>query len=74
MGLWEDQRNRVCVARLLGHSGFVDLFKTTSNLYVADGLIFKGLRCYYPIAANHSEIRQWRKPLKISPLLDQGGV
>ena len=24
-------------------SGFVDLFKTTSNFYIACGLIFKGL-------------------------------
>jgi hypothetical protein len=28
-------------------SGFVDLFKTTSNFYVAHGLIFKGLIGYY---------------------------
>jgi len=58
------------IARLLGFSGFVDLFKTTSNLYVADGLIFKGLMGYSPIATNHYDIRQWRKPLKINPLLD----
>ena len=50
--------------------GFVDLFKTTSNFYVADGLIFKGLMGYSPIATNHSDIIQWRKPLKISPLLE----
>jgi len=62
------------IARLLGSSGFVDLFKTTSNLYVADGLIFMGLMCYSPIASNHSDIGQWRKPLKIRPLLDEGGV
>jgi len=27
-------------------SGFVDLFKTTSNFYIACGLIFKGLMSY----------------------------
>ena len=59
-----------CAACLLGFSGFVDLFKTTSNLYVADGLIFKGLISYSSMISYHSDIRQWRKPLKISPLLD----
>ena len=54
----------------LGVSGFVDLFKTTSNLYVAGGLIFKGLIGYSSIATNHSDIIQWRKPLKIRPLLN----
>ena len=53
-----------------GFSDFVDLFKTTSNFYVAYGLIFKVLIDYYPIATNHYDIRRWRKPLKISPLLD----
>jgi hypothetical protein len=37
------------VARLLGSSGFVGLFKTTSNLYVASGLIFKGLIGYFSV-------------------------
>jgi len=59
----------VYVTRLFGFSGFVALFKTTSNFYVADGLIFKGLMSYSSITANHSAIIQWRKPLKISPLL-----
>jgi len=58
------------VSYLLGFSGFVDLFKTTSNLYVADGLIFKDLIDYSPIATNHSDIILLRKPLKISPFLD----
>jgi hypothetical protein len=30
----------------LGSSGFAGLFKTTSNLYIACGLIFKGLIGY----------------------------
>jgi hypothetical protein len=30
-------------------SGFADFFKTTSNLYVACGLIFKGLMSYFSI-------------------------
>jgi len=30
-----------CVASMLGSSGFVDLFKTTSNLYIAGGLILR---------------------------------
>jgi hypothetical protein len=38
--------DQVCVARLLGSSGFAGLFKTTSNLYLACGLIFKGLIGY----------------------------
>jgi len=33
----------------MGVPGFVDLFKTTSNLYVAGGLIFKGLMSYFSI-------------------------
>jgi hypothetical protein len=37
------------VARLLGPSGFAGLFKTTSNLYVASGLIFKGLIGYFSV-------------------------
>jgi len=53
-----------------GVHGFVDLFKTTSNLYVADGLIFKGLIYYFSMITNHSDLIQRRKPLKISPLLD----
>jgi hypothetical protein len=35
--------DRVCVARLPGLAG---LFKTASNLYIACGLIFKGLIGY----------------------------
>jgi hypothetical protein len=35
-------------ARLLRSSGFAGLFKTASNLYVAGGLIFKGLIGYLP--------------------------
>ena len=63
-------RDLVCVAYLLGFSGFADLFKTTSNLYVACGLIFKGFMSYFSITTNHSNMRQWRKPLKIRPLLN----
>jgi hypothetical protein len=55
-------------------TGFVDLFKTTSNLYVGDGLIFKGLMSYFSIMTYHSAIGQWRKPLKIRPLLNLGGI
>jgi hypothetical protein len=40
-------RDRVFIARLLGFSGFAGLFKTTSNLYTACGLIFKGLIGYF---------------------------
>jgi hypothetical protein len=40
-------RDRVFVARLLGSSGFAGLFKTASTLYVACGLIFKGLIGYF---------------------------
>jgi hypothetical protein len=36
-----------CVALLLGSSGFAGLFKTASTLYVACGLIFKGLIGYF---------------------------
>jgi hypothetical protein len=36
-------RDLVCVARLVGTSGLAGPFKTASNLYVAGGLIFKGL-------------------------------
>jgi len=51
-------------------TGFVDLFKTTSNLYIADGLIFKGLMSYFSIISYYSAIVRWRKPLKIRPLLN----
>src|SRR4030043_1171414 len=54
----------------LGSSGFVDLFKTTSNLYVAGGLIFKGLIIYFSMIIYYSAIILWRKPLKIRPLLN----
>jgi hypothetical protein len=42
----EKAGDQVCVTRLLGSSGFAGLFKTTSNLHVACGLIFKGLIGY----------------------------
>jgi hypothetical protein len=42
----EKAGDQVCVARLPGSSGFAGLFKTASNLYVAGGLIFKGLIGY----------------------------
>jgi hypothetical protein len=58
----------------LGVFGFVDLFKTTSNLYIAGGLIFKGLIGYFSIITKHSDIRQWRKSLKIRPLLNWGAI
>jgi hypothetical protein len=41
--------DRICIARLLGSSGLAGLFKTASNLYVAGGLIFKGLIGYLSI-------------------------
>ena len=50
--------------------GFVGLFKTTSNLYSDDGLIFKGLMSYFYIIIFHSDMGLWRKPLKIRPLLN----
>jgi hypothetical protein len=56
------------IARLLGVPGFVDLFKTTSNLYVACGLIFKGLIGYFSMIIQYSILR--RKPFKIRPLLN----
>jgi hypothetical protein len=37
-------------------SGFVDLFKTTSSLYVAGCLIFKGLISYFSIITYYSAI------------------
>jgi hypothetical protein len=49
----------------LGVPGFVDLFKTTSNLYIADSLIFKGLMSYFSMMTNHSDTILRRKPLKI---------
>jgi hypothetical protein len=64
--------NRVCIARLLGFSGLAGLFKTASNLYVACGLIFKGLIGYLSMITHYSIPR--RKPLKISPLLNQGAI
>jgi len=70
MSSLEDQRDLIYIACLLGVSGFVGLFKTTSNFYVADGLIFKSLIGYFSAITNHSAIRQWRNPLKISPLRD----
>ena len=54
----------------LGVPGLVDLFKTTSNLYIAGGLIFKGLMSYSFIITCYSDISQRRKPLKIRPLLN----
>jgi len=51
-------------------SGFVDLFKTTSNFYIACGLIFKGLMSYSSMITFYSAISPWSKPLKIRPLLD----
>jgi hypothetical protein len=53
-------------------NGFVDLFKTTSNLYIACGLIFKGLIGYFSMINQYSILR--RKPLKIRPLLNQGAI
>jgi hypothetical protein len=53
-----------------GVSGFVDLFKTTSNLYVAGGLIFKGLIGYSSMMTFYSDVGRRRKPLKIRPLLN----
>jgi len=50
--------------------GFADLFKTTSNLYVARSLIFKGLMSYFSVIIFYSEISWRRKPLKIRLLLD----
>jgi hypothetical protein len=52
--------------------GFVALFKTTSNLYVVGGLIFKGLMGYFSMITRYSILR--RKPLKIRPLLNQGAI
>ena len=54
----------------LGVPGFVDLFKTTSNLYVACDLIFKGLISYFYMITCYSAISPWRKPLKNRPLLN----
>ena len=54
----------------VGVSGFVDLFRTTSNLYVAGGLIFKGLISYSSIITYYFAISRWRKPLNIRPLLN----
>jgi len=51
-------------------SGFDDLFKTTSNFYIAHGLIFKDLMSYSSIITYYSAISQWSKPLKIRPLLN----
>jgi hypothetical protein len=65
-------RDRIFVARLLGSSGFAGLFKTTSNLYAAGGLIFKGLIGYSSMITQYSTLR--RKPLKIRPLLNQGAI
>jgi hypothetical protein len=48
--------------------GFVGLFKTTSNLYSDDGLIFKGLVGYLSMIIHYSIPR--RKPIKIRPLLN----
>ncbi len=56
----------------VGASGFVGLFKMTSNLYVACGLIFKGLICYFSMITQYPILR--RKPLKIRPLLNQGVI
>jgi len=61
-----------CVARLLEFYGFAGLFKTTSNLYVAGGLIFKGLIGYFSMITQYSILL--RKPLKIRPLLSQGAI
>jgi hypothetical protein len=36
-----------------GISGFAGLFKTTSNLYVACGLIFKGLIGYFSMITQY---------------------
>jgi hypothetical protein len=49
-------RDRVCIARLPGASGFAGLFKTASNLYVACGLIFKGLIGYFSMITH---IQSW---------------
>jgi hypothetical protein len=53
-------------------TGFVDLFKTTSNLYIACGLIFKSLIGYFSMINQYSILR--RKALKIRPLLNQGAI
>jgi hypothetical protein len=60
------------MASLLGFSGFAGLFKTTSNLHVAGGLIFKGLIGYLSMIIQYLIPR--RKPLKIRPLLTQGVI
>jgi hypothetical protein len=39
-------------------SGFVDLFKTTSNFYVAGGLICKGLIGYSSVITYYSAMPQ----------------
>jgi len=62
------------IARLLESPGFVGLFKTTSNLYVAVGLIFKSLMSYSSMITDHSDMALRRKPLKIRPLLDHGAI
>jgi len=51
-------------------AGFVDFFKTTSNFYIACGLIFKGLMSYSSMITYYSAIGRWIKPLKIRPLLN----
>jgi hypothetical protein len=59
-------------AHLLEFSGFAGLFKTTSNLFVACGLIFKDLIGYLSMITYYSILG--RKPLKIRPLLNQGAI
>jgi hypothetical protein len=64
----------VSVARLSGLSGLAGLFKTTSNPYIAGGLIFKGLIGYFSMITRYSTIVPRRKPLKIRPLLNKGAI
>jgi hypothetical protein len=55
-------------------SDHADLLKRISIVFIAGGLIFKGLRYYSPIITGHPSLASGCKPLKIKPLPTLGGI
>ena len=55
-------------------SDYANLLKRISIIFIAGGLIFKGLRNYLPITAGYSTFASGRKPLKIRPLPALSGI